>query len=153
MPPLTRATELLVSVPGAYSCATLLTTSGSPCPLSREPRNFNESVLHTYSRFCLFFSPACIPHHRFRLPFSRRPQNRGISLPGVFVILLLPTTAESWYCSFGSFVFCFFYSTYQRRTVVLSFRARFSIPSSCYHRFRLPPLREARRTVVLPYFR
>ena len=49
-------------------------------------------------------------------------------------------------------VFYFCSSIYHRRTVVLSFRARFSIPSAYYHRFRLPPLREARRIVVLPYF-
>ena len=46
-----------------------------------------------------------------------------------------------------------FFPTYHGRTVVLSFRARFSVPSTYHHRFHLPPLRQGRRTVVMPYFR
>ena len=69
------------------------------------------------------------------------------------MILLQPTTAESWYCTFGSFVF--FTSTHHRRTAVveLSFQEHSIISSTYHHRFRLPPLREGRRTVALPYFR
>ena len=77
---------------------------------------------------------------------SRRYQNCGIVLSDAFVILLQPTTAESWYFTFGSFVF---FLLPQHTTVVLWYcSTRRFIISFFQHIITIsaPALREGHQT-------
>ena len=114
-------TSLFMIIPNTKRHAN--NTKTDQLPISEVITGLPRPYHHTVSLCLLFSFYGLYTTADFTCLLSRRPQNGGIIISAAFVVLLQPTTAVSWYCTFGK-SFVFLSSKCHRRNVVSPLQAR-----------------------------